>query len=172
MTHRLLPGSGEFEAHARDRVIREMNAAGDSVADASTGDSATVPFDWLLRMKDGTCVAIEVVRAEDQEQIHHVEKQARAGSTTIVGTAEMPWESLRLAVHKKVAKSARYRRALSALCEHGRLHLAITSSLQQLHFDDGRSKMTSQVLDTALAAYDVVWLVQGERVQRFDRPSR
>ena len=166
MSGRLLPEKDSFEEHVRDRIIAELEACGQHVAESIKGDTEEVPFDWLLRLADGSCIGLEVVRAEDQEQVGHVEREHRAGESVIVGTAEMPWESLRTAIDKKLAKANDYRQALDKLCDRELLHLAITSGLQQLHFDGDIGAHMEQLARDALGAFDTIWLVDGATARR------
>ncbi len=166
MSGRLLPGKDEFEEYVRSQIVRELEGVGCVVVDFIKGDTDVVPFDWLLRMDDGSCIGVEVVRAEDQSQIHHVEKQAQAGDAVITGTAEMPWDSLRAAIDKKVANAGRYREALGQQCEVSELHLAVISGLQQLRFGGDLGEHMEGVARLALGVFDSLWLIQGDSAQR------
>lgn len=167
MNGRLLPGKEQIEEFVRDRIVDELNACGRDVVEAMRGDTDEVPFDWLLRLDDGTHVGLEVVRAEDQGQVHHVERESRAGETVITGTAEMPWDSLRRAVEKKVANVDRYRGALGRQGELVELHLGVTSALQELTFEGDLAEHMANLARGALGPFDVVWLIQGDFVERF-----
>lgn len=166
MSDRLLPEKDAIEEFVRDRVIGQLEAGGQHASEAVKGDTDAVPFDWLLRMTDGTCIGLEVVRAEDQEQVRHVEQEHRAGESVIVGSAEMPWDSVQTAIDKKLAKAGRYRDALAYQCPDGELHLAITSGLQQLHFVGDIGAHMEQPAREALGTFDTVWLVDGAAVRR------
>jgi len=166
VTDRLLPDKEWFEQYVLDKIIGELGEDGAVVADVAKGDTDTIPFDWLLRMEDGFCIGLEVVRAEDQEQVHHVEREHQAGAAVITGTVEMPWNSVRTAIEKKLVKADRYREAMLNLCPDGQLHLAITSGLQQLRFDGDIGEHMVQTARGTLGDFDVVWLVQGDCVHR------
>lgn len=166
MSGRLLPENEHIEETVRDRVIGQLAADGQHVVQATRCDTEDVPFDWLLQMADGTCIALEVVRAEDESQIRHVEAEHRAGESVIVGSAEMPWDSFRTAIDKKLRKADGYRNALTNLCSEGQVHLAITSGLQQLHFDGDIGEHIEELARNALSAFDAVWLVEGTVARR------
>jgi hypothetical protein len=140
-----------------------------AVVDVARGDTNAIQFDFLLRMHDETCIGIEVVRAKDQEQVRSIERGARQRDPVITGTAEMPWDSLRVAIDKKLAKTDRYREALRRLCRESQLHLGVTSALQQLHFDGAVGAHIEDIARGALSGFDAVWLVQGGTILRLER---
>lgn len=166
MNRRLLPEKSEFEEHVRDRIIEQLEAGGQRVADVVKGDTKEQPFDWLLQMTDGTCIGLEAVRAEDEDQVRHVEWEHHAGAGVITGSAEMPWDSLQKAIEKKMAKAVGYRQSLDKLCDHGLLHFAVTSGLQQLHFEGEIGEHMEELARGTLRAFDAVWIVQGDRAVR------
>lgn len=166
MNGRLLPDKEQIEQFVCDRIVDKLKADGCPVVEAVKGDTDDIPFDWLLRLDDGTYVGVEVVRAEDQGQVHYLEKESRSGATVITGTAEMPWDSLSTAVDKKVANVDRYRDALGQQGELAELHLAVTSALQQLNFEGDLAAHMTSIARSALGPFDTVWLIQGELVER------
>lgn len=168
MTGRLLPGKNEFEDYVLAKVVAALEASGNVVTDSVKGDSEEIPFDWLICFENEPCLGLEVVRAEDQTQVHHVEKETRAGETVINGTAEPSWDSLVAAIDSKLANANRYREALGNLCEGGQLHLAVTSGLQQLQFNGAVGEEMEKLARCGLGAFDTVWLVQGDLVRRLD----
>jgi hypothetical protein len=166
----LFPDKATFENFVLDRVSAALVESGVTVTTTTKGDSDEVPFDWLLETEGGSCIGLEVVRAEDESQVGHLEREYRNGEVVITGTAEMPWDSVARAVEKKQAKADRYRDALSSLCPDSKLHLGITSGGQDLEFQGELGEHLAKVAADVLASFDVVWLVQGEFLQRLDAP--
>lgn len=164
----LFPGKITFEDFVLERVSAALAVSGITVTSTRKGDSDEVPFDWLLEINDRVCIGLEVVRAEDESQVEHLEGEYRKGEVVITGTAEMPWDSVARAVEKKQAKAHRYRDALSSLCQESTLHLGVTSGGQVLEFEGELGEHLAGVAAKALATFDVVWLIQGEFLQRLD----
>lgn len=159
MTDRLLPQSDRFELLALGRILAEWADSEIDVTKVEKGDQGSFTFDWLVHSQDG-CVGIEVVRAEDRDQLDFIEESFSAGERVVVGSAEMPWTSVRGAVDKKLEKATRpggYVDQIAKLeCPDVKLHLAVTSWAQELSWTPDQ---LWPELEQALEGFDAVWLI-------------
>jgi hypothetical protein len=155
-------GNGEYEELVLDRVVAALTSEGRVVTGTEKADipSDRVGFDWLIRIETGACIALEVVRAEDEGQMGHVGRELKAGKDLITGTAEMPWDSLRRVLNKKRTKASGYRDLLDRRCHGGQLHLAITSGLQDLVSTEEMRASVEGIAREHLDTFDAIWLVQ------------
>ena len=164
-TARSLPQSDQFELYALGRILSEWADSRVHVEEILKGDQGSFTFDWLVRTEKG-CVAIEVVRAEDPDQLDRIEAEVSAGADVVTGTAEMPWASVDRLVQKKVERANRpggYRDQLDELeCAERELHLAVTSWGQDLSL---LPDLIWPHLESGLGVFDVVWLVHGDLVE-------
>ena len=162
MTGRPLPQSDRFELYALGRILTEWANSKLRVEKVFKGDQGIFTFDWLLRTSEG-CIGLEVVRAEDPDQLDHIEAEVVAGAAVITGSAEMPWESVERQVGRKMERateSGGYRDQLNALkCDRTELHLAVTSWGQELSLTPD---LIWPQLEQALDTFDAVWLVHGK----------
>lgn len=171
MSDRILPQSDRFELLALGKILETWASTNLDVKSVEKGDQGSFTFDWLVHTS-GSCVGIEVVRAEDKDQLDHMEEEFAAGERVVVGSAEMPWTSVGNAVDKKLERATRkggYLDQVAGLdCSDVQLHLAVTSFAQELSWTPDQ---LWPELERSLKAFDAVWLVHRELVDVRERGS-
>lgn len=164
MTGRILPQSDRFELLALGKILEAWASTDVDVQSVEKGDQGPFTFDWLAHTS-GLCIGIEVVRAEDKDQLDHMEEGLAAGEQIVAGSAEMPWTSVANAVDRKLERATRdggYLDQIADLdCSGLQLHLAVTSFAQELSWTPD---LLWPELERGLEVFDAVWLVHRDLV--------
>lgn len=150
------------------QILPRLFALHGAIESVLKGDTGEFTFDWLIGTSNG-CIGLEVTRAEDTEQLNHIEEQLEQGLDEVTGTALTPWIAVGIAVDKKVKKSEKYREQLAnAGCASAEMHLAIASLAQDIA-DPAVRGQVREYLAKGVGPFDRVWLVTHSEALEFDQ---